>query len=102
MPTSLLDLFQTDKPRRHVRKGQLKTTLFHGSNRGKSSGTIFCNDVVFTTYETLRSDWQGRRLLHGKPWLRVILDEGKSVQYMSVPGPPGRRDYTSPTYSDNT
>ncbi len=37
------------------------------------------NDIVFTTYETLRSDWQGQRLLYSKPWLRVILDEGQSV-----------------------
>ncbi len=40
------------------------------------------NDVIFTTYETLRADWQGQRLLHSKPWLRVILDEGQDVHLL--------------------
>lgn len=40
------------------------------------------NDVVFTTYQTLRSDWQGKRLLHQKSWLRVILDEGEYPQFI--------------------
>lgn len=63
---------------RHIKRGKLKTTIFHGTNRAKYAEKIDKCDVVFTTYQTLRSDYSADQCLYSKPWTRVVLDEGES------------------------
>lgn len=64
---------------RHIRKGQLKTIVYHGPSRKRLSDQMDRSDVILTTYETLRSDWVAKGPLYDRRWLRVVLDEGKPV-----------------------
>jgi SNF2-related domain len=50
---------------------------FHGETRAKTCEVLTDQDIVFTTYHTLASDWKGHRVLQDIRWFRVVLDEGK-------------------------
>lgn len=68
--------------RRHFYPGQIRIALYHGSHRRKLSSQIFLNDIVFTTFETVRSEWseQGSGSVlfsNSQEWGRVVLDEGQ-------------------------
>ncbi|KAF3059266.1 putative SWI/SNF-related matrix-associated actin-dependent regulator of chromatin subfamily A member 3-like 1 [Daldinia childiae] len=71
-----------DQASEHIHEGQIRIKVYHGSGR-ESLASQFCNtDVVVTTYETLRSEWEaseGIRPLFSWKWLRVILDEGEQI-----------------------
>lgn len=60
-------------------------TLYYGASKGDVSA-LMGYDIVLTTYETVSNDWGVKTgntaascgLISGE-WLRVILDEGKTV-----------------------
>lgn len=65
----------TNEPR-HVRPGGLKWLVYHGQKRQEMAAELHNNDVVLTTYDTLRSDWATYGPLYACSWARIILDEG--------------------------
>ena len=71
---------------RHFHQGQVKVAIFHGLNRHKVAPNLMTNDIVLTTYETLRSEWSTDRAnsvlyqSHGG-WARIVLDEGIPSPY---------------------
>lgn len=67
---------------RHFHPGQLRSIVFHGSDRRKLSSDISTKDIVITTYETLKSEWCSNRasshlFSEVQRWSRVVLDEGR-------------------------
>jgi SNF2 family DNA or RNA helicase len=62
---------------RHIHPDQIKTTVYHGPTRERLSTDLQNYDVVMTTYETLRSEWENNGPLVSSRWLRVVLDEGR-------------------------
>jgi SNF2 family DNA or RNA helicase len=52
--------------------------VYHGSSREQFATQLHEYDVVLTTYDTLRSDWENEGALLSVKWLRVVLDEGES------------------------
>ncbi|KAI0379622.1 SNF2 family N-terminal domain-containing protein [Hypomontagnella monticulosa] len=67
--------------RRHIYKGQLKTVIYHGHDRGRLSGEFRDADVVLTTYETLRSESDMKESpLYSTLWLRLVLDEAHHIR----------------------
>jgi SNF2 family DNA or RNA helicase len=73
----------TDYKSRHFWPGQIRAVVFHGPNRHRLSSGLLNNDIVLTTYDTLRSEWTSSstnsvRFSHSEGWARVILDEGEA------------------------
>ncbi|KAJ6073167.1 Helicase C-terminal [Penicillium canescens] len=65
--------------------GQIRTVVFHGPNRHKLSSGLLNNDIVLTTYDTLRSEWSSGStnsvlFSHSEGWARVILDEAHHIR----------------------
>jgi hypothetical protein len=63
---------------RHIRPGGLRSFVYHGSKRKNAANELHDFDVVITTYDTLRSDWDTSGPLYTRTWARIILDEGES------------------------
>jgi SNF2 family DNA or RNA helicase len=61
---------------RHIHDGQLRTALYHGSSRHLVVDDLHEQDVVLTTYETLRNDFEAKGPLYKRQWHRIVLDEG--------------------------
>ena len=61
---------------RHIHDGQLRTALYHGSNRHLLTEHFEAHDVFLTTYETLLEDYKANGPLYKTQWHRVVLDEG--------------------------
>lgn len=51
--------------------------MYHGSGRRRLSSTLKNSDLILTTYETLRSDWEANGALYSTEWYRIVLDEGQ-------------------------
>ena len=61
---------------RHIHDGQLRTALYHGPHRHSLAEHFDEQDLVLTTYETLRADYEAKGPLYENQWHRVVLDEG--------------------------
>jgi hypothetical protein len=62
---------------RHIRHGEIRWSVYHGFNRQHISSPFQENDIVLTTYETMRSEWTNKGPLYSEKFLRLVLDEGK-------------------------
>lgn len=61
---------------RHTRPGAVKLLVYHGPKRQDLATALHDNDIVLTTYDTLRTDWSNHGPLYTCTWARVVLDEG--------------------------
>ncbi|KAF3760335.1 hypothetical protein M406DRAFT_269047 [Cryphonectria parasitica EP155] len=68
---------------RHIRPGELKSLVYHGHKRQDSAAELHNNDIVFTTYDTLRSDWAIYGPLYACSWTRIVLDEAHKIRNRS-------------------
>ncbi|KAI1039961.1 hypothetical protein LB505_006019 [Fusarium chuoi] len=57
--------------------GQIRVALYHGTGRQSHAKHFRDNDIVMTTYQTLRSEWTNKGPLFTEQWIRVVLDEGQ-------------------------
>ncbi|KAK9774330.1 putative Helicase C-terminal domain-containing protein [Seiridium cardinale] len=66
---------------RHVRRGQMKTVVYHGPNRQRLSAAFQDAAIVLTTYETLRMESQATKsCLYSNTWHRLVLDEAHHIR----------------------
>lgn len=61
----------------HITPGQIRVSLYHGTGRERLAKQFQNNDIVLTTYQTLRSEWTNKGPLFTEQWFRVVLDEGQ-------------------------
>lgn len=54
----------------------MKLLVYHGPKRHELVTDLQNNDIVLTTYDTLRMDWSNHGPLYSCAWARVVLDEG--------------------------
>lgn len=62
---------------RHILPGCLTVAVCHGYMRRSLVPELQANDIVITTYGTLRQDWMAKDGLYLELWCRVVLDECK-------------------------
>ncbi|KAI1352030.1 SNF2 family N-terminal domain-containing protein [Xylaria sp. FL0043] len=72
----------------HIREGQISLIIYHGQGRQKEFQKSMNYDIVLTTYETLRSDWEKKGPLFSANWDRIVLDEAHKI-----------RNYTSKAFN---
>lgn len=60
----------------HIQPRKLRWLTYHGAKRHEVVNDMGFQDVVLTTYETLRSDRTKQGPLFLQEWERIILDEG--------------------------
>ncbi|KAI0200164.1 SNF2 family N-terminal domain-containing protein [Astrocystis sublimbata] len=65
---------------RHLKQGYLSLCVFHGHNKSKTIEEFTNNDIVLTTYHTLRADQKSQGLLQRVMWFRVVLDEAHWIR----------------------
>ncbi|GAW12145.1 hypothetical protein ANO14919_015030 [Xylariales sp. No.14919] len=75
----------------HIKPGQLKYYIYHGSNRIKDPNLLADYDMVLTTYGSVASEVTARN--RGKPgswpleeigWFRIVLDEAHMIREQST------------------
>ncbi|KAK2017313.1 hypothetical protein LZ32DRAFT_23401 [Colletotrichum eremochloae] len=65
--------------RRHIFSDQIRFTIYHGTGRQGLASDFWSNDIVLTTYETMRSDFENKGPLYAERWFRVVLDEAHHI-----------------------
>ncbi|RBR14509.1 hypothetical protein FVER53590_03350 [Fusarium verticillioides] len=63
----------------HITPGQIRVAVYHGTGRQTLAKQLRNNDIVLTTYQTLRSDWANKGPLFTEQWFRVVLDEAHRI-----------------------
>ncbi|KAI1430217.1 SNF2 family N-terminal domain-containing protein [Xylaria sp. FL1777] len=75
----------------HIKPGQMKYYIYHGSNRIKDPNLLVDYDMVLTTYGSVASEVTARN--RGKPgpwpleeigWFRIVLDEAHMIREQST------------------
>lgn len=64
----------------HIHPGRITTAIYLGSGRKTLRDGLLNSDVILTTYETMRRDWEEGGPLFKVQWYRVVLDEGMYKQ----------------------
>ncbi|KAF5979480.1 helicase-like transcription factor [Fusarium coicis] len=57
----------------------IRVAVYHGTGRQTLAKEFRNNDIVLTTYQTLRSDWANKGPLFTEKWFRVALDEAHRI-----------------------
>ncbi|KAI1437179.1 SNF2 family N-terminal domain-containing protein [Xylaria sp. CBS 124048] len=75
----------------HIKPGQLKYYIYHGSNRIKDANLLVNHDVVLTTYGSVASEVTARNRNKSGPWpleeigwFRIVLDEAHMIREQST------------------
>ncbi|KAF5627127.1 helicase-like transcription factor [Fusarium sp. NRRL 52700] len=58
---------------------QIRVAVYHGPARQSLAKQFRNNDIVLTTYQTLRSEWTNKGPLFTAQWFRVVLDEAHRI-----------------------
>ncbi len=61
---------------KHIHTSQVQVATYHGSLTKRSSVPFEEYDIILTTYETLRFEWNSKGALFQRKWSRLVLDEG--------------------------
>ncbi|KAL6697594.1 SNF2 family N-terminal domain-containing protein [Trichoderma pleuroticola] len=64
----------------HIHPGRIKTAIYLGSGRKNLRDGLLNSDVILTTYETMRRDWEEGGPLFSVQWHRVVLDEAHHIR----------------------
>ncbi|KAI1823124.1 SNF2 family N-terminal domain-containing protein [Xylaria intraflava] len=75
----------------HIKPGQLKYYIYHGSNRIKDAKLLVDHDIVLTTYGSVASEVTARNRGKAGPWpleeigwFRIVLDEAHMIREQST------------------
>ncbi|KAF6803820.1 transcription termination factor 2 (SNF2 family domain-containing protein) [Colletotrichum musicola] len=64
---------------RHILPDRIKVAVYHGSDRQVVASNFRHNEIVLTTYETMRSEFSSAGPLYIEKWFRVVLDEAHHI-----------------------
>ncbi|QGI63983.1 hypothetical protein CEK27_007954 [Fusarium fujikuroi] len=78
IPKSMIPGWQA-QIKTHITPGQIRVALYHGTGRQSLAKHFRDNDIVLTTYQTLRSEWTNKGPLFTEQWIRVVLDEAHRI-----------------------
>ncbi|KAI6773056.1 hypothetical protein HG530_004014 [Fusarium avenaceum] len=78
IPKSIIPSWQA-QIKNHIVPGQIRVALYHGTGRQNLVKDFRKNDIVLTTYQTLRSEWTNKGPLFQEQWFRVVLDEAHRI-----------------------
>ncbi|KAF4952520.1 hypothetical protein FGADI_6755 [Fusarium gaditjirri] len=78
IPKSMIPGWQA-QIKNHIVPGQIRVALYHGTGRQNLAKQFRNNDIVLTTYQTLRSEWTNKGPLFTESWFRVVLDEAHRI-----------------------
>ncbi|EXK83340.1 hypothetical protein FOQG_12360 [Fusarium oxysporum f. sp. raphani 54005] len=78
IPKSMIPGWQA-QIKNHIVPGQIRVALYHGPGKQSLAKHFRKNDIVLTTYQTLRSEWTTKGPLFTEQWFRVVLDEAHRI-----------------------
>ncbi|EWG41199.1 hypothetical protein FVEG_03350 [Fusarium verticillioides 7600] len=78
IPKSMIPGWQS-QIKTHIVPGQIRVAVYHGPGRQTLAKQFRDNDIVLTTYQTLRSEWTKKGPLFTEQWFRIVLDESHRI-----------------------